>query len=277
MDFPEVVAIAAELLGSSDRLPADHVLVDEGQDFAPAQWQFVRALVAEGPDDLFIAEDSQQRIYGQRVVLSRYGIKIVGRSRRLSLNYRTTQQVLRFATSVLGGVQSIDLDEEVTDESGYRSARSGPPPVRIGTSSLTEELDSAGDQVKIWLEAGVTPETIGILVRDLRSSDQVARGFEDRGVTIRQVTKMSATTKSPQLMTMHRAKGMEFSRVLIFGADVDLVPASYLLKSVPEGDRDDLLQRERSLFYVAATRARDELVVMWSGPGSTFLTDRVGA
>ena len=72
-------------------------------------------------------------------------------------------------------------------------------------------------------------------------------------------------------MTMHRAKGMEFSRVLIFGADADLMPASYLLKAVPEGEREDLLQRERSLFYVAATRARDELVVMWSGPGSAFL------
>ena len=68
-------------------------------------------------------------------------------------------------------------------------------------------------------------------------------------------------------MTMHRAKGMEFSRVLIFGADADLMPASYLLKDVAEGDRDDVLQRERSLFYVAATRARDELVVLWEGRG----------
>jgi superfamily I DNA/RNA helicase len=72
-------------------------------------------------------------------------------------------------------------------------------------------------------------------------------------------------------MTMHRAKGMEFSRVLIFGVDADLVPAAYLLNNIPEGERADLLQRERSLFYVAATRARDELVVMWEGEGSEFL------
>lgn len=72
-------------------------------------------------------------------------------------------------------------------------------------------------------------------------------------------------------MTMHRAKGMEFSRVLIFGADATLVPASYLLESVPDGERADLLQRERSLFYIAATRARDELVVLWEGEGSQFL------
>jgi superfamily I DNA/RNA helicase len=47
--------------------------------------------------------------------------------------------------------------------------------------------------------------------------------------------------------------------------NADLVPAAYLLRNVPEGERADLLQRERSLFYVAATRARDELVVMWEG------------
>lgn len=271
-DFPEVVALATELLEASGARPADHVLVDEGQDLAPGQWQLVRALAAEGVDDLFIAEDSQQRIYGQRVVLGRYGIKIVGRSRRLSLNYRTTQQVLRFATGVLEGVPTFDLDEEVTDAAGYRSARSGPVPRRVAASSLTEELQAAASQVQEWIDAGVAEETIGILVRDQRSADQVARGLEDRGVTVRQVTRMAARAKSPQLMTMHRAKGMEFSRVLIFGAEADLMPAAYLLKGVPEGEREDVLLRERALFYVAATRARDELVVMWSGAGSEFVT-----
>ncbi len=54
---------------------ADHVLVDEGQDLSPAHWQLLRALAAEHPDDLFLAEDSHQRIYGQRVTLSRFGIR----------------------------------------------------------------------------------------------------------------------------------------------------------------------------------------------------------
>lgn len=271
VDFGEVCAIAAELGNAATARVADHVLVDEGQDLTPAQWQFLRSLVAEGPDDLFIADDSQQRIYGHPVVLGRYGIRIVGRSRRLSLNYRTTEQVLRFASSVLAGTEYVDLDDEVTDDSGYRSARSGPPPTRVSVASLNDELDGASEHVRAWLEAGVQPNTIGILARDQRTVDVVARGFEDRGVSVRQVTRNAATAKHPQLMTMHRAKGMEFSHVLIFGVDAGLVPAAYLLRSVPEGERADLLQRERSLFYVAATRARDELVVMWEGEGSEFL------
>jgi superfamily I DNA/RNA helicase len=271
VDFGEAAAIAAELNNAADARVADHVLVDEGQDLSPSQWQFLRSLVDEGPNDLFIAEDSQQRIYGQRVVLSRCGIRIVGRSRRLTLNYRTTAQVLRFATSVLEGAEYVDLDDVVADTDGYRSARGGPAPELASASSLTDELDRAVARVGAWLEVGVAPETIGILARDQRTVDVVARGFEDRGTTVRQATRSAATSNHPQLMTMHRAKGMEFSRVLIFAANAGLVPAAYALKEVPDGERSDLIQRERSLFYVAATRARDELVVMWEGEGSRFL------
>src|SRR4029079_11980242 len=94
VDFGEAAALAAAMLEVRSVRPADHVLVDEGQDLNPTHWQFLRALVAEGTDDIFIAEDAHQRIYGQRVVVGRYGIKIVGRSRRLALNYRTTAENL---------------------------------------------------------------------------------------------------------------------------------------------------------------------------------------
>jgi len=274
IDFSEVAAIAAELAAAGTVPRADHVLVDEGQDLTPVQWQLLRALVPEGQDDLFIAEDAQQRIYGQRVVLGRYGIRIVGRSRRLALNYRTTAQVLRFATGVLAGETYVDLDDEVADSRGFRSARSGPAPRMIAARSLSDELVEAARLLRGWLDGGVEPETIGVLVRDQQLLATVDRGLRDRGVAVKPVGRDGAARGAPQLMTMHRAKGMEFSRVLILGVDADLVPADYLLRGVPEGDRDDLLQRERSLFYVAATRARDELVVMWQGEGSAFLPSR---
>ena len=87
----------------------------------------IRALVAEGSDDLFIAEDSHQRIYGNRIVLGRYGIRIVGRSQRLTLNYRTTAQNLRYAMAMLDGGAYADLKDEA-EVTGCRSARSRPGP-----------------------------------------------------------------------------------------------------------------------------------------------------
>jgi superfamily I DNA/RNA helicase len=175
VDFAEAATIAAAHLqraASTDGVfVADHVLVDEGQDLGPAHWQLMRALAGEHADDLFIAEDSHQRIYGQRAVLSQFGIRIVGRSQRLTLNYRTTAQNLAYAISLLQGGTYLDLEEAAESAAGYRSARSGPVPRLIPCATLTEELDRAAGLIREWIasEKGA-PETIAVLVRDQRRS-----------------------------------------------------------------------------------------------------------
>lgn len=40
------------------------MLVDEGRNLSPLHWQLVRALVAPGRNDIFLAGDVHQRIYG---------------------------------------------------------------------------------------------------------------------------------------------------------------------------------------------------------------------
>lgn len=280
IDFAEAAAVGAATLQrrAATGRPLNHVLVDEGQDLNPSHWQFLRALAAEGPNDLFLAEDSHQRIYGQRVVLGRYGIKIVGRSQRLKLNYRTTAQNLKYAVGVLDGETGwADLEDAPEKAGHYRSARSGPSPRLLGCANITEELDATAKTVQEWLSGGVVPETIGILVRDSAGAGQVTRGLDDRGVTVRSVEQGQHKQGLPVVMTMHRAKGMEFSRVLLFGVNEGLMPAEYVLKDLTEEDRTDALIRERSLLYVAATRARDELVVTTSGTNSPFLPVLVDA
>ena len=54
------------------------------------------------PDDLFIAADPNQRIYDNRVSLVASASAVRGRSRRLRLNYRTTQEILGWAVPILG-------------------------------------------------------------------------------------------------------------------------------------------------------------------------------
>lgn len=278
LDFTEAAAVAARHLmlnaGGGRRL-ADHVLVDEGQDLSPAHWQLVRALVDEGPNDIFIAEDSYQRIYGNKLVLGRYGIHTRGRSRRLTLNYRTTAENLRFARAILEGEQYVDLDEEAESTSDYRSARRGPTPVVGGHASLTDELDAAAETVRRWLkeapESNVAPETLAILVRDKSQRDRVVAGLHERGVGVRAVDRETVKPGQPVVMTMHRAKGMEFAKVLLFGVAKNSIPISLRDYDYDPAEKADALLRERSLLYVAASRARDELVVSWSGQASELL------
>jgi hypothetical protein len=259
---------AAHLAAHPSERPIDHLLIDEAQDLTPSQWQLLRELVPEGKDDLFIAEDTHQRIYGQHVVLSRYGIKITGRSRRLTLNYRTTQQNLQWALGVLKGGSFEDSEGIVESAHGYRSARRGPAPELHGAATPADLFTFVADRVRSWLDAGVAPETIAVLVRGKKQASAVVQQLSAKGVS---VSDMDAARGLPQVMTMHRAKGMEFSRVVMFDVTDGVIPSPWALRDKTGDDLDDAMLRERSLLYVAASRARDELVVTWRGERSPLL------
>jgi superfamily I DNA/RNA helicase len=277
VDFAEATTIAAvhlrRMAAEGRQYLADHVLVDEGQDLGPAHWQLLRALTGEHPDDLFIAEDSHQRIYGQRVVLSQFGIRIVGRSQRLTLNYRTTAQNLAYAIGVLEGGAYVDLEDGTESSSQYRSARSGPAVELIECATLSEELDRAADLIREWVKEDTdAPETIAVLVREQKQRDRVVTGLAERGVTIRAVDREHIKPGQPVVMTMHRAKGTEFSKVLLFGVNQGAIPRPLREEQYAEDAWADAMLRERSLLYVAATRARDELALSWSGEPSQLMS-----
>jgi superfamily I DNA/RNA helicase len=77
--------------------------------------------------------------------------------------------------------------------------------------------------------------------------------------------------------TMHRFKGLEYRRMIIAGVSDGLVPRQFVNqyrdKDPKRYQRER--QRDRSLLFVAATRARDELAVFWHGTPSPFLTSRL--
>ncbi|MGH8170973.1 MAG: UvrD-helicase domain-containing protein, partial [Steroidobacteraceae bacterium] len=58
-------------------------IIDEAQDLSPAALALLRAAVPEGANDLFLVGDAHQRIYRHKVTLSRVGIDIRGRGRKL--------------------------------------------------------------------------------------------------------------------------------------------------------------------------------------------------
>ena len=273
--FPEILAIAAQYLRTKaeagNGYVADHVIVDEAQDLHSPHWALLRALAAEDRNDLFIAEDSHQRIYGQPVVLKRFGISIVGRARRLTLNYRTTAQNLHFAVSILSGAEYKDLEQGEESTAEYRSARTGPAPRLEHCESAADELDKVAALVRAWIDEGIEPSTIAVLTRGQTDRSQFVRALGERGVDARALDNNPAVTGHVQVLTMHRSKGMEFSRVILTGIDESHVPSAATLRSVPAEEQPEALLRERSLLYVAASRARDELVVTWSGRKSELL------
>ncbi|MFF0529404.1 UvrD-helicase domain-containing protein [Nocardia amikacinitolerans] len=250
-----------------------HILVDEAQDLSPEQWRLLRACVPPGTDDLFLAGDTHQRIYQNRVTLKDVGIHVAGRSTRLTVNYRTTAEILRWSLELLRGERIDDMDEGLDSIAGCRSDLHGPDPVIRGFDSAEDELSNLVELVEGWIERGAAPEEIGIATR---ANDLGAKAWAAlRQASIPVIELSAATAGGVGVGTMHRMKGLEFRYLAVLGVGDKQVPAPAAITSVAEDphahERD--LQRERCLLFVACTRAREELVVTWHGRPSELLPE----
>lgn len=250
-----------------------HVIVDEAQDLHPLQWLMLRALVPEAPNDLFLVGDSHQRIYDRRVSLRSLGIHVVGRSHRLRLNYRTTEEILRWSAQLLAGQSFDDLDGGIDSLKGYTSALHGPSPRAEGHASRADELIALGEAVQAWLDSGVAPENIGVAARTKKLVRDASSALSDLGVTVAELDS-GRSVPGVRVGTMHSMKGLEFRCVAVVGADDGIVPMPYAIcdeKADPAQHARDM-QSERCLLFVACTRARDDLRLSWAGPPSPFIT-----
>ncbi len=92
---------------------------------------------------------------------------------------------------------------------------------------------------------GAGADALGIFLAEiaLQTSEEVADGS---GV---------------KLMTVHAAKGLEFSYVFIVGLEEGLFPHE---KMFEENNTEEEREEERRLFYVAITRAKEKLFLTWA-------------
>jgi superfamily I DNA/RNA helicase len=259
------------LLSGKVARPWVAAVVDETQDLSAAKLRFLRALVPEGRNDLFLAGDAHQRIYGRAAPLSRVGIDIRGRGARLTLNYRTTKEIAAFAMSVLKGTTADDLDEATADLRGFRSIRRGPA-ARLRTFAAEEDEASAiRDEVKSLAAAGVALDEVCIVGRTAKALESAQASLTKAGIPTVSLGDRtpSAGASGVRLATMHRVKGLEFRAVLVPGLRDTAFPlrAARMLEE-PESDWH---ARERRLLFVACTRARDRLLLTASGPISPLL------
>lgn len=113
---------------------------------------------------------------------------------------------------------------------------------------------------------------IGVMCRTRGQLGRVVSGLADHGIEAVQTKNAElASHEQVSVMTMHGAKGMEFTHVILMGVGKEIMPLRFQLKNLSEDDAKVALQRERSLLYVAASRARDALVITTVGERSELL------
>ncbi|GAA2942147.1 MULTISPECIES: UvrD-helicase domain-containing protein [Streptomyces] len=275
---PRMCIRAAELL-SGDPAPYAHVVVDEAQDLHPSQWRVLRAAVSPGPDDLFVTGDPHQRIYDSRVSLGSLGIVTVGRSFRLRVNYRSTEEILSWSARLLTPVTIGALEGEGTDSlAGYRSLLHGRRPRVQEYATRQEETEGLVDHVRALLDEGLAPHEIGVCARFNLSLDAAEKKLTGAGIPVLRVKGQTAQkTEGVRLATMHAMKGLEFRAVSVLGVDEGAVPFAREItpREVDPLQHEADVLRERCLLFVACTRARETLSVTWNGAPSPFLVGTV--
>ena len=240
------------------------VIVDESQDMSTAAFRFLRALVPEGPNDIFLVGDGHQRIYRRRVVLSQAGVHVRGRAHRLRINYRTTEEIRRFAAALLACREVDDLDGEADTLKGYRSLTTGrAPEIRA-----FETFEAEADALAAWVRED-DPQRTCLVARTHELRDRYAAALRARGLETMELndkTIEKADAPGLRVATMHRVKGLEFDRVVLAGAVEGQVPFQRELeRSNDEAVREDAEAQERALAYVALTRARKAALVTATG------------
>ena len=91
-------------------------------------------------------------------------------------------------------------------------------------------------------------------------------------VMVKRDPESEAGNPGVRLATMHRMKGLEFSRVLLAAVQDGSMPLDIAM-TPDEVSREGHERQERCLLYVASTRARDELIITGFGRPSRFLSN----
>lgn len=274
-DRSELYNLVAAYLKNNDIHPFLHVIADEIQDFSNPELRFLRALVTEGENDLFMVGDPYQRIYNNRPInFSKVGLNVRGkRSRRLKINYRTTEEIKRQAVSIVKGCTYDDFDGEAETLSGYVSLMHGPKPEYQLYTSVTEEQNGVLDFVTECRSNGINYSDIAIACRKRDDLRYIQSLLHIAKIPYKNIDSNSTNDKNGLVLsTLHNMKGLEFKVVVIMGINKNSFPSKpYNWNEMSKKEQTNHLMNQRSLLYVAITRAMQMVRITGTGEKSELL------
>lgn len=239
------------------------VLIDEGHDFQPEWLRLVTQMVDPATNSLLVLYDDAQSIYerarSKQFSFKSVGIQAQGRTTILKINYRNTRQILQTASLIAADLLTADDkdDDGIPLVKPISCGRDGQAPIIIKLPSLREEAFAIADQLSSAHKEGHAWGDMAILCADWNTMDLCADALHQRKVPFN-VRKRSGDynpgADAIQIMTMKVSKGLEFPVVALPGVG-----------HMPAAGEDE--QEAARVFYVAATRATQTLILGVSGQG----------
>jgi superfamily I DNA/RNA helicase len=239
------------------------VLIDEGHDFAPEWLKLVTQMVDPTTNSLLVLFDDAQSIYertrSKQFSFKSVGVQAQGRTTILKINYRNTRQILQTANLIAADLLTADDkdDDGIPLVKPISCGREGQAPILIKLTRLREEAYAIADHLTNAHKEGHAWGDMAVLCADWNTMDLCAEALHQRKLPFN-VRKYSGdynpAADAIQIMTMKVSKGLEFAVVAMPG--VGHMPAK------GEDERE-----AARVFYVAATRATQRLVIGVGGDG----------
>lgn len=275
LDFNDLLLKTVDLLKNNNdvknhyRELYQYVLVDEFQDVNNVQVELLFEII-DDKTQLFCVGDDWQSIYGFRGSEVEYIVNFetyfpTAVIKKLDINYRSNDVIVNASNEVIKN-NKFKIDKEI------KSANSSGKKIYLYCAQREEEdgVNTVAEKIQQLYESGFVKEDILCLYRRTDTYKPYSLKFREKGLKV-------------QARTIHASKGLEARIVFIIGLKdgmggfPNVWEDDQIFQIIRRTNYDLLMEEERRLFYVALTRAKEELfLISEQGNESIFLGEIPG-
>ncbi|MBN2300008.1 MAG: ATP-dependent helicase [Acholeplasmataceae bacterium] len=226
-----------------------YIFIDEFQDTNDLQYVLLKELIHKNTSVLAVG-DPDQSIYAFRGANSKIIYRFIkdyqAKLSLLSINYRSNKTI----TSLANRLIKRNNRKYIKEMKAYNKDESD-----VYHLHFLNEIEEAISLFKIINKLKATHinlEQMAILYRNNYRAFEMKKIFLENNVPIHNDNENINNLDSINMLTIHKAKGLEFDVVIIVGLEQGVLPS--LLEN-----SQDVLDEERRLMFVAMTRARKVL------------------
>ncbi|MDR2084669.1 MAG: AAA family ATPase [Bacteroidales bacterium] len=240
-DLAPLAYLHIALEGNHTQNRVKHLLIDEMQDYSPIQYKLIQKLY---PCRKTVLGDASQSVnpYGSSTADMIRKALITGEVMKLHKSYRSTYEITDFA-------QKIHANNELEPV-----ARHGENPQFLKLKKEEDEIYTIVNLISVFKKSGY--KSLGIVCKTESQAKEIAEKLKTYTDDVYFLSsRSSAFVQGIIITSAHMAKGLEFDEVIIPQAT----------------DKNYNSEIDRSMLYVAATRAMHRLTLTYIGTKSNFI------
>lgn len=252
----------------------DHVLVDEYQDVNAIQIALLDLL---NPPNIFAVGDPRQAIFGWRGSRINYILDFNKDPNSTTIvlkqNYRSHPNIVGLANKVVKKMNITDQEAGLSSESFAK-----PESKLFNFARMELEYDFVTREIA---HSTFDNNEIFVLARTNKQLADLSKKLHEKKIP--HILKTDETKAAEvkkgyvTLATIHAIKGLEAELVFVLGGNSMYFPCKVSDHPVIESlnlQKYDKMDEERRLFYVAITRAKQQLYISYTGKSLTPFIDK---